>query len=96
MAKKKYAKGRPACRKSSKPRPRGVTISVQAARPGKSRLTAREEHIFRLGSLGCSVNEIEVILDIAPATAVKHKQPQGEGDDGTLSSRRTRPSIDAD
>jgi DNA-binding CsgD family transcriptional regulator len=73
MVEKKSAKKRSARRKSTKPRPRGKTIAVQVARPGKIRLTAREEQIFRLVSLGCSVNEIGAILDIAPYTALDHK-----------------------
>jgi DNA-binding CsgD family transcriptional regulator len=73
MTKKKSAKRKTARRRSSKPRPRGTTIAVQAARPGKIRLTAREEQIFRLVSLGCSAKEIGAILDIVPATVVNHK-----------------------
>ncbi len=69
MAKKKSRKktARP------KPRPRGRTIAVKAARPGKIRFTPREEQIFRLISLGCSVKEIAAILDVAPSTADNHK-----------------------
>jgi len=68
MAKKKRRGARP-----GKPRPRGKTIAVTAVRPGKIRLTPREEQIFRLVSLGCSVNDIAAILDVAPSTAVNHK-----------------------
>ena len=73
MVKKKSAKKRTARRRATQPRPRGKTIAVEAARPGKIRLTAREEQVFRLVSLGCSVNEIGAILDVAPSTAVNHK-----------------------
>jgi DNA-binding CsgD family transcriptional regulator len=73
VKKRRSAKKRTARRKSAKPRRPGKTIAVEAARPGKIRLTAREEQIFRLVSLGCSVKEVGAILDVAPSTAVNHK-----------------------
>ena len=42
-------------------------------RPGKIRLTPREEQLLRLVSLGCSVKEVAAILDVAPATVDNHK-----------------------
>jgi DNA-binding CsgD family transcriptional regulator len=75
MVRKKSAKKKrkTARRKSPKPRPRGKTIAVKVARPGKIHLTPREEQILRLVSLGCSVKEIAGILDVAPSTADNHK-----------------------
>jgi DNA-binding CsgD family transcriptional regulator len=70
MAKRKSGKKKTARRKS---RPRGRTIAVKVARPGKIHLTPREEQLLRLVSLGCSVKEISAILDIAPSTADNHK-----------------------
>ena len=72
MVKKKSRKKKTR-RKSSKPRPRGKTIAVKVARPGKLRLTPREEQLLRLISLGCSIKEIAAILDVAPSTADNHK-----------------------
>ena len=59
--------------KRGQPRPRGRTIAVKAARPGKIHLTPREAEILRLVSLGCSGKEIGAILDVAPSTAENHK-----------------------
>ena len=75
MAKKKTAKRKKktARGKSTKPRPRGRTVAVKVARPGKIHLTPREEQLLRLVSLGCSVREIAAILDVAPSTADNHK-----------------------
>ena len=74
MARKKSAKTKKtARRKSPQPRPRGRTIAVKVARPGKIHLTPREEQLLRLVSLGCSVREISAILDVAPSTADNHK-----------------------
>ena len=69
MAKKKKRRGG----KPGQPRPRGRTIAIEAARPGRIQLTPREAQIFRLISLGCSANEIAALLDVAPNTAVNHK-----------------------
>jgi len=48
----------------------GMTI-----RRGKKnvRLTPRQMEIVRLASLGCSVNEMALVLDIAPSTVDNHK-----------------------
>ena len=73
MVKKKSAKKKTARRKSTKPRPRGKTIAVKVARPGKIHLTPREEQLLRLVSLGCSIKEIAAILDVVPSTADNHK-----------------------
>jgi len=73
MAKKKKSAKKKARRKSTKPRPRGRTIAVKVARPGKIHLTPREEQLLRLVSLGCSVTEVAAILDVAPSTADNHK-----------------------
>jgi DNA-binding CsgD family transcriptional regulator len=74
MVKKKSAKRKKtARRKSAKPRPRGKTIAIKVARPGKIHLTPREEQLLRLVSLGCSVKEVAAILDVAPSTADNHK-----------------------
>ncbi len=70
MAKKKSRKKKTARRKS---RPRGRTIAVKAARPGRIHLTPREEQLLRLVSLGCTIKEIAAILDVAPSTADNHK-----------------------
>ncbi len=70
MAKKKSRKKKAARRKS---RPRGRTVAVKVARPGRIHLTPREEQLLRLVSLGCSVKEIAAILDVAPSTADNHK-----------------------
>ena len=40
---------------------------------GTVHLTAREEEIFRLLSLGCTVKEAAAILQVAPSTADNHK-----------------------
>jgi DNA-binding CsgD family transcriptional regulator len=69
MAKKKKRRGA----KAGQPRPRGKTIAVKAARPGKIHLTPREEQMFRLVSLGCSSKEIAAILNVSPSTADNHK-----------------------
>jgi DNA-binding CsgD family transcriptional regulator len=60
-------------RKATRPRPRGRTLAVTVQRPGKIRLTAREEQLLPLVSLGCSVKEVAAILDVAPSTADNHK-----------------------
>ena len=73
MAKKKSTKKKTARRKSTKPRPRGRTLAVKVQRPGKIRLTPREEQLLRLVSLGCSVKEVAAILGVAPSTADNHK-----------------------
>jgi DNA-binding CsgD family transcriptional regulator len=38
-----------------------------------STLTPRQREVVRLTSLGCTVNEIAKILDIAPSTADNHR-----------------------
>ena len=73
MAKKKSTKKKTARRKATKPRPRGRTLAVKVQRPGKIRLTPREEQLLRLVSLGCSVKEVAAILGVAPSTADNHK-----------------------
>jgi DNA-binding NarL/FixJ family response regulator len=56
--------------------------TARAARPApakkrkpaaKIHLTPREEEIFRLLSLGCTVREAAASLDVAPSTADNHK-----------------------
>jgi DNA-binding NarL/FixJ family response regulator len=65
MAKKKKARRKVAARK------RTVKKKVQPA--GKVHLTPREEEIFRLLSLGCTVKEAAAVLNVAPSTADNHK-----------------------
>jgi DNA-binding CsgD family transcriptional regulator len=73
MARKKSAKRKKRASRKGKPRPRGKTVAIRAARPGKIHLTPREEQILRLVSLGCSVKEAAAIMDVAPSTADNHK-----------------------
>ena len=73
VRKKATKKKKKARRKAPQPRPRGRTLAVKVARPGKIHLTPREEQLLRLVSLGCSVREIAAILDVAPSTADNHK-----------------------
>ena len=75
MVRKKSAKKKKktAARKTGRPRPRGKTVAIRAARPGKIHLTPREEQMLRLVSLGCTVKEAARILDVAPSTADNHK-----------------------
>jgi DNA-binding CsgD family transcriptional regulator len=69
MAKKRAAKKKTAARKKAKKAPK-----AKKAKPAAEvHLTPREEEIFRLLSLGCSVKEAAAILDVAPSTADNHK-----------------------
>lgn len=64
MAKKK----RPARRKKV------AKAAKRKAKPAaKIHLTPREEEIFRLLSLGCTVKEAASVLKVAPSTADNHK-----------------------
>jgi DNA-binding CsgD family transcriptional regulator len=70
MARKRAAKKkRAAARRKAK-----KAVKAKKAKPAaKVHLTPREEEIFRLLSLGCSVKEAAAILDVAPSTADNHK-----------------------
>lgn len=70
MAKKK----RPPKKKKGAARRKAAKVAKKKATPaGMIRLTPREEEIFRLLSLGCTVKEAAAILKVAPSTADNHK-----------------------
>ena len=62
--KKKVAGRRKAVKKAAQKKPKPAA---------KIHLTPREEEIFRLLSLGCTVKEAAAVLDVAPSTADNHK-----------------------
>ncbi len=74
MPKKKAARKRKASarKKPAKAKKRAAKAAPKRS-AGKVVLTAREEEVLRLMSLGCSVREVADVLGLAPSTADNHK-----------------------
>ncbi len=67
------AAARPANGRAASNRSHRTRAAAPHAANRKVHLTEREQEIFRLLSLGCTVKEVAAILRIAPSTADNHK-----------------------